>query len=197
MMAAVKIKKRQNSALIEANLLGRWLSHDYFLLLYTPFKIGIIEGNFLRDLMNTTIFNQKILSSLTMLSAINFNAAVIFLLVISVISATGSTLIFDNNSDLYGPLASNLRLMLIYLTLSEFAVYCFCSYRENYRLLILVGLFWLMLMGSIEYYGMINQISIDENYRWFFLYMGISNLAYGYLYGFNKSWYQDNKIDLK
>ncbi|MDI1291522.1 MAG: hypothetical protein PSV18_02110 [Methylobacter sp.] len=147
--------------------------------------------------MNTTIFNQKILSSLTMLSAINFNAAVIFLLVISVISATGSTLIFDNNSDLYGPLASNLRLMLIYLTLSEFAVYCFCSYRENYRLLILVGLFWLMLMGSIEYYGMINQISIDENYRWFFLYMGISNLAYGYLYGFNKSWYQDNKIDLK
>jgi len=141
--------------------------------------------------MNTTVFNQKILSSLTMLSAVNFNAAVVFLLVVSVISATGSTLIFDNNSNLYGPLASNLRLMLIYLTLSQFAVYCFCSYRQSYRLLILVGLFWLMLMGSIEYYGMINQISIDENYRRFFLYMGLSNLAYSCLWGFSRSSSQD------
>jgi len=141
--------------------------------------------------MNTNFFNHKILPSLKMLPAINFNAAVIFLLLVSIISATGSTFFFDNNSDLYGPLARNLRLMLIYLTLSQFAVYCFCSYRQNYRLLMPVGAFWLMLMGSIEFYGMVNQIPIDEDYRWVFLYLGVSNLVYGGLYGFSQYMNQD------
>jgi membrane-associated HD superfamily phosphohydrolase len=136
--------------------------------------------------MNTEYFFKKILPVLKLMPAINFNAAVIFLLIVSLISASGSTLFFDNNSDLYGPLASNLQLMLIYLTLSQFTVYCFCSYSQNYRLLLPVALFWFLLMGSIEFYGKINQILIDEAYRWFFLYMGISNLAYGVYYDFNK-----------
>lgn len=142
-------------------------------------------------LMNTLFLSLKILPSLKKLSVINFNAAVIFLLVVSISSATGSKFFFDNNSDLYGPLASNLRLMLIYLTLSQLAVYFFCGYCRNCRLLLPVGLFWLMLIGSIEFYGIVNQISIDEDYHWFFLYMGISNLVYGGFYGFNKSSYQD------
>ena len=137
-------------------------------------------------LMNTESFNNKVLPLLKILPAINFNVAIIFLLIVSVISATGSAYFFDNNSDLYGPLASNLRLMMIYLTLSQFAVYCFCSYSQNHRFLVPVGLFWLMLMASIEFYGMVNQIPIDENYRWCFLYMGASNLIYGGYYGFTK-----------
>lgn len=143
--------------------------------------------------MNTIFLTDKILPSLKKLSAINFNAAVIFLLVVSLISASGSAFFFDNNSDLYGPLASNLRLMLIYLTLSQFAVYFFAACCQNCFLLLLLGLFWLMLIGSIEFYGMVNQISIDENYHWFFLYMAISNLVYGGLYGFNKYLRQDIK----
>jgi hypothetical protein len=143
--------------------------------------------------MTTKYFNNKILPALKMLPAINFNAAVIFLLLVSLFSATGSTFFFDNNSDLYGPLASNLRLMLIYLTLSQFGVYCFCSLRQNYLLLMPVGLFWLMLIGSIEFYGMVNQIHIDENYRWLFLYLSVSNLMYGGLYSFSKATYQDSK----
>jgi hypothetical protein len=129
--------------------------------------------------MINKFLNRKNLHSLSMLLAVNFNVAVIFLLVVSLISAAGSTLIFDNNSELYGPLAGNLRLMLIYLTLSQFIVYCFCSYSENYRPLVPVGLFWLMLMGSIEFYGIVNQIPIDEDYGWLFLYLGMSNLVYG------------------
>lgn len=129
--------------------------------------------------MINKFLNSKNLHSLSMLLAVNFNVSVIFLLVVSLISAAGSTLIFDNNSELYGPLAGNLRLMLIYLTLSQFIVYCFCSYSENYRPLVPVGLFWLMLMGSIEFYGVVNQIPIDEDYAWLFLYLGMSNLVYG------------------
>jgi hypothetical protein len=69
--------------------------------------------------------------------------------------------------------------MLIYLTLSQFAAYCFCSYTQNYRPLMPVGVFWLLLMGSIKFYGVINQIPIDEDYGWLFLYLGLSNLVYG------------------
>jgi len=123
--------------------------------------------------------NQKTLPLLSLMSAINFNGAVIFLLVVSLFSAAGSSLFFDNNSELYGPLAGNLRLMLIYLTLSQFAGYCFCSYSQNYRPLLPIGLFWLLLMGSIEFYGMVNQIPIDEDYGWLFLYLGLSNWVYG------------------
>ncbi len=129
--------------------------------------------------MSAKFLNQKTLQLLSMLSAINFNVAVILLLVVSLISAAGSSLLFDNNSELYGSLAGNLRLMLVYLTLSQFAAYCYCSYSENYRLLVPVGLFWLLLMGSIEFYGTVNQISIDEDYGRLFLYLGLSNLVYG------------------
>ena len=144
--------------------------------------------------MNNKTSETKMMPLFKLLPAINFNFAVIFLLIVSVTSATGSTAFFDNNADLYGALASNLRLMLIYLTLSQFAVYCFCSYSQNYRLLIPVGMFWLMLMGSIEFYGMVNQIEIDQDYRWFFLYLGLSNLAYGAMFiASSKVAYQDAK----
>ncbi|MFU8789483.1 MAG: hypothetical protein ACNA7G_10660 [Methylobacter sp.] len=129
--------------------------------------------------MNTPIFKQKTMQWLTLLMGINFNIAVVFLLIASVVSATGSSAIFDNNAELYGPLASNLRLMLVYLTISQFSVYCFCSYSQNYRPLMAVGVFWLTLMGAIDFYGMVNQIVIDVNYDWLFLYLGVSNLLYG------------------
>ncbi len=128
--------------------------------------------------MNTPLLNHKLLPPLKLLSAINFNVAVVFLLVASLLSVKGSSFFFDNNSELYGPLASNLRLMMIYLTVSQFSVYCLSSYIQNYRILIPVGLFWLLLTGSIEFYGVVNQIVIDEDYSLLFLYMGMSNLIY-------------------
>ena len=137
--------------------------------------------------------NHKVRQLLSLLPAINFNIAVIFLLAVSLVSVGGSPLFFENSSDLYGPLASNLRLMLIYLTLSQFSAYCFCSYTENYRLLMGVGLFWLMLIASIKLYGMVNQIPIDEDYGWLFLYLGLSNLVYGGFMVLKK--YQEQDID--
>jgi hypothetical protein len=129
--------------------------------------------------MNGKNLNQKTLQLLNVLTVINFNIAVILLLIVSFITATGSSLIFDNNSELFGPVAGNLRLMLIYLTLSQLTAYCFCSYFQNYRALLPIGMFWLFLMGGVEFYGIINQIPIDEDYGWFFLYLGISNVLYG------------------
>lgn len=129
--------------------------------------------------MNDKFIRAKQLRWLGWLSAINFNIAVMVLLAVSLLSAAGNSLIFDNNNELYGPLAGNLRLMMVYLTLSQFAAYCFCSYSDNYRALLPIGLFWLLLVGLIDVYGIINQIPIDEDYGYFFLYLGLSNLIYG------------------
>jgi hypothetical protein len=138
-------------------------------------------------------FVNKNLKLLSVLLPINFNIAVIFLLVVSLITAAGSSLFFENNVELYGPLASNLRLMLVYLTLSQIGAYCYCSYSRNYRPLITVGIFWLLLIGSIKFYGVVNQLPIDEDYGWLFLYLGMSNLSYGAIMFMNMP--QNQEID--
>jgi hypothetical protein len=52
--------------------------------------------------------------------------------------------------------------------------------------MMVMGLFLLLLIISIEFYGVINEVAVDENYRWFFLYLGLSHLAYGALPTVNK-----------
>jgi hypothetical protein len=137
--------------------------------------------------MNNRVVTDKSLNILKLLSAVNFNAAVIFLLIVSVISALGSTLFFEDQSELYGPLASNLRLMLVYLCLTELSVYSFCRFRDNYQGILILGMFLLLLMVSIEFYGVINQVPIDDNYRWLFLYLGLSHICHGTLTSVNKT----------
>jgi hypothetical protein len=123
---------------------------------------------------------------LKLLLAVNFSASLIFLLLVSIISLFGSPLIFEDQNELYGPMAGNLRLMLVYLCLTELAVFSFCRFSDNYRGVLVLGLFLLLLAISIEFYGEINQVPIDENYRWFFMYLGLSHVAYGTLLTVNK-----------
>ncbi|MDD1621468.1 MAG: hypothetical protein LUQ11_08295 [Methylococcaceae bacterium] len=137
--------------------------------------------------MNNSSVNNKGFNVLKLILAINFNASVIFLLIVGVISAMGSTLFFDDQNELYGPMAGNLRLMLIYLCLTELAVYSFCRFGDNYQGLLILGAFLLILMVSIEFYGTINQVPIDDNYPRFFLYLGLSHIGYGALPSANKA----------
>lgn len=136
--------------------------------------------------MNNKTLTHKSLNLLKLVLAVNFNAAMIFLLLVAVISAIGNAPIFEDQSDIYGPMASNLRLMLIYLCLTELAVYSFCRFGENYQGLFVLGIFLLFLAVSIELYGAINQIPIDENYRWFFLYLGLSHVGFAGLKSANR-----------
>ncbi len=136
--------------------------------------------------MNNSGVNDKGFNVLKLILAVNFNAAVIFLLIVGVISAMGGTLIFEDQSELYGPMAGNLRLMLIYLCLTELAVYSYCRFGETYQGLFVLGIFLLLLAISIEFYGAINQIPIDGNYRWFFLYLGLSHVGFAGLKSTNE-----------
>ncbi len=122
---------------------------------------------------------SKSLTVVKILVQVNFNAAVIFLLIVSVFSIAGSEFFFSDLADLYGPLAGNLRMMLAYLCLTEVAVYSYCRYSHNNQGLVVLGIFLLFLILSLQFYGYINQIPIDKNYYGFFLYLGLSHILFG------------------
>jgi hypothetical protein len=128
--------------------------------------------------MNTRAISTS-LNLLQLLLQVNFNASVIILIIASLISLTGSTLFFENNSDLYGPLANNLRLVMFYLCIMQIAVYGFYQMSCNFAALVGLGIFMLFLMGALEFYSVINQIEIDQNYQPLFVYSGLSHLLYG------------------
>jgi hypothetical protein len=129
--------------------------------------------------MNTRSISTISLNLLQLLLQINFNASVIFVLIVSLLSMSGSEVFFENSSDLYGPLANNLRLVLLYLCLVQLAVYGFYQMNNNYAAVFTLGAFLLVLIVSLEFYSAVNQIEIDQNYREVFLYAGLSHLLYG------------------
>lgn len=110
--------------------------------------------------------------------AVNFTAALIFMVLVSFMTFLGHSVLFEDHSDLYGPMDSNLRLMMLYLCLTEIAVCSFCHFSKQYQGVLLMGCFLLVLAVSVDFYGEINQVPIDEHYRWFFAYLGLSHVAY-------------------
>lgn len=129
--------------------------------------------------MNPRSLSNTSLNLFQLLLQVNFNASVLFVLIASVFSMAGSELFFQNSNDLYGPLANNLRLVLLYLCLVQLAVYGFHQVSNNYVAVVCLGLFLLVLILSLEFYCTINQIEIDPNYQQVFLYSGLSHLLYG------------------
>jgi len=129
--------------------------------------------------MKTYSHSEKYAPFLKVLLTINFTAAIIFLAITSVVTLLGSSIFFEDYSDLYGPMDNNLRLMLIYLCVTEITVYSFCRYSNSYRSMILMGLFLLLMSVGVEYYGVINEVMVDDNYIWFFAYLGLSHLSFG------------------
>lgn len=136
--------------------------------------------------MNTRSLSCTSLNIIQTVLQVNFNASVMLILLASILSLTGSEFFFENNSDLYGPLVNNLRLVLIYLCLVQIAVYGFYQVSSNYAAIVTLGAFLLVLTVSLEYYGSVNQLEIDENYQQLFLYAGMSHLLYGGLCVFRK-----------
>lgn len=129
--------------------------------------------------MNTRSNSKTSLNLLQLLLQINFNVSVIFVLVVSLMSLAGSDIFFENNSDLYGPLANNLRMVLLYLCFVQLAVYGFYQMSSNYAAVFTLGAFLLILIVSLQFYSIINQIEIDPSYQQIFLYAGLSHVLYG------------------
>lgn len=129
--------------------------------------------------MKARAITTSSLNVLQLILQVNFNASAIFVLIVSAMSIAGSEIFFEDGSDLYGPLANNMRFVLFYLCLIQLAVYGFYKISSNYGAVLSLGVFFLFLTGSLEFYAEINQIEIDDRYRQVFLYSGLSHLFYG------------------
>ena len=49
------------------------------------------------------------------------------------------------------------------------------------------GVFLILMIGSMEFYGEINDVEIDEDFPLFFLYTGLSHILFGVMVGIEKN----------
>ncbi|MCX7105695.1 MAG: hypothetical protein NTU70_10535 [Methylococcales bacterium] len=123
----------------------------------------------------------KFFHSISVLFKINFYISAIVLVGGCLLSATENHSIFEFNEDLYGAIGNNIRVIMVYLAINELAILLYCFLTKNARIMFAVGLFLILLIGSLEFYAEINAIEFDQNLRLFFLYTGISHLVYGFI----------------
>jgi len=129
----------------------------------------------------------KGLQSIKFLLEVNFYIAVIVLIAGGILSVSGSYSIFEFNVDLYGALDNNLRMIMVYLAITESVILGYCFLRKNFQVMIPMGFFLILMIASMEFYSEINSIEIDENFPLFFLYTGISHILYGVMAGIEKN----------
>lgn len=108
----------------------------------------------------------------------NFYISVITLIVVGFVSVTSANSWLEFNEDLYGPMANNLRFMLMYLAVTEIILCLFAFLRKNFKVFIVSGFFLILCIGSLKFYSMINDVEVDENIFVLFLYVGLSHIIY-------------------
>lgn len=114
-----------------------------------------------------------------LLVQINFYVSAIVLAAFSLLSFSDNFSVFSFNEDLYGALDNNLRMMIVYLGLIELVVFFYCWLIGKFQAMTLVGFFLILMIESIQFYGEVNSVEIDPNMPLFFLYTGLSHLAFG------------------
>jgi hypothetical protein len=129
--------------------------------------------------MNSMTF--KGIQSIKFVLEVNFYFSVAMLIGAGILSLSESYSFFEFNEDLYGALDNNLRIIMVYLAITESLVLGYCFFRKDFQAMILVGFFLVLMIGSMEFYGEINAIEIDENFPLFFFYTGISHILFGIL----------------
>jgi hypothetical protein len=87
--------------------------------------------------------------------------------------------LFEFNQELYGELDSNLKMTMAYIAITELVICAYCFFSKKTQAFVLVGFFLILMVGSVHFYGQINDVEIDENLSLFFLYTGASHLLFG------------------
>ncbi len=118
---------------------------------------------------------------LKILIEFNFYCAAVLLISLSFLCFSDEYSLFIFNENLYGALDNNLRMIMIYLAITECVILLYCYITKGFRLMMLVGFFLILMIGSMEFYGEINTVEIDDQFKIFFLYTGISHIIYGVL----------------
>lgn len=133
---------------------------------------------------------SKILQSIKFILVANFMLSVMLFTTGSLLSVSDQYSLFDFNEELYGELVNNIRMTLVYLSFTEIAVCVYCIVSKKTLAFVLVGFFFILMLGSVRFYGEINNVEIDDNLYLFFLYTGVSHILFGALSNLKKDLYQ-------
>jgi hypothetical protein len=112
---------------------------------------------------------------------VNFAISVVLLIAGSTLSLSDRFSLFDFNQELYGELVSHLKITMFYLAITETIICAYCFFTKTTKAIVLAGFFLILMVGSLYFYGQINDLEIDENLYLFFLYTGISHIIFGVL----------------
>jgi hypothetical protein len=117
----------------------------------------------------------------------NFYISALVLVYGGLTAVTDNYAIFEFNEDLFGSMHNNLRMALLYLGMTEVVICLYCFATNQPKMMLFVGYFLLMMMGSLAFYGKINTVPIDKSIPVFFLYTGLSHIVFGMLSGIENS----------
>jgi hypothetical protein len=127
--------------------------------------------------------NFKAVQVLKFLVDANFYISVLVLVYGGLTAITENYSVFEFNEDLFGAMHNNLRIALLYLAAMEIVICLFCFVSHQPKMMVFVGYFLVMMLGSLAFYGKINSVPIDNNIPLFFLYTGVSHILFGLFSG--------------
>jgi hypothetical protein len=133
--------------------------------------------------MKMSISSSKAMQITKFFVDANFYISVIVLVYGGISAITENHSIFEINEDLFGAIHNNLRMALLYLAMTEIVICLYCWVNKQPKMMLFVGYFLLMMMGSMAFYGEINSVPIDRALPAFFLYTGVSHILYGLVSG--------------
>ena len=126
-----------------------------------------------------SVQQSKILHVAKFFTDANFYISVLVLVYGCLTAITENYCIFKFNEDLFGAMHNNLRMALLYLGMTELVVCMYAFLTGQPKLMIFIGYFLVMMLGSLAFYGKVNTVPIDNNLYVFFLYTGLSHIFYG------------------
>lgn len=109
----------------------------------------------------------------------NFYFSLVILIAGSGVSLSSTYTLFEFNEAVYGELANNLRMIMVYLAFTEILIFVYCYVTRHYHYYLLVGFFLIVMVGSLSFYGEVNNVEIDPNLDLFLYYTGFSHALFG------------------
>jgi hypothetical protein len=122
---------------------------------------------------------SKIFYSTKFILVANFLVSVMLLSAGGLLSLSDRYSLFDFNQELYGELVSNIKITMAYVAMTEMVICAYCFFSKKTQTFVLVGFFLILMVGSVYFYGQINDVEMDENLYLFFLYTGVSHILFG------------------
>ena len=111
----------------------------------------------------------------------NFHVSAIILITTSFMSVSNIYPLFELHCEVYGSLANNISLILVYLSFMEIAVWGYCRNQKRYQPALLFGAFLMVLIEGLDFYNSVNQMPLDPRLSELFLYVGLSHALLGAL----------------